>query len=118
MRRVDADDHIQGAPPPYREAGFWGQLGCALWPRIVDLSSRFNWLNASNHMKHDDGWSIETGLGYYPFQSSRFSTKLRYTFIRQNSPGAEALEPGVVQLLFPNDVGKTSLVTLQLYVHI
>lgn len=117
VRHDIPDRRVPDASKPFFSTGFWGQLGVGLWPRTLDAAARVNWLRASDRLDHATGYSVEGQLGYYPFQSHRASLKLRYGYVHQASPGSDALGSSV-HLLFPDAVGNTHLVTVQLYVDV
>ena len=93
-----------------RAYGFWAQAGYMLVDRLIDVSTRYDWLNASQHLSKDVGYSIESQVGCYPFQDPMLSVKLRYAYAKQESPSDGELEGA--SLLFP--AGKSHLVTAQL----
>ena len=69
-----------------------------------------DWLNPSQRISKDVGYSIEAQVGCYPFQDPNLSVKLRYAYAEQESPADGELEGA--SLLFP--AGKNHLVTAQL----
>lgn len=109
MRRKDQSDF-----KPFRASGLWGQAGVMVWDRTMDVGARFNWLNASDHLKNDKGYSLEGQVGYYPLHTLNLQAHVRYGYGRQQNPGTEDL--GAVTLLLPP--GKNHLLTLQIMIAI
>lgn len=105
LRRMDPSD---GAS--YVSKGAWGQVGVALWKRMLDIGVRANVLDASDELSNDFGYALEGMLGYYPFENPHLSLKLRYGYGHQDTPGSDAL--GSVALLMPP--GTNHLLTAQI----
>ena len=94
----------------YTSVGAWGQVGVPLVDKTLDISTRFNWLDASTALSDDAFYSIEGQLAYYVSHSQGLVVKLRYAYGHQNSPGEEAL--GDVPLV--TTAGNTQIFTAQL----
>jgi hypothetical protein len=94
----------------FRSIGLWAQAGYMLIDRTLDMATRFNWLNASDHKKNDTGYSIEGQFGYYPFKNQNLTAKVRYAYAKQHTPNPDNLAPST--LLFP--AGTNHILTLQL----
>jgi|GEM_PF-2340537 len=105
VRRTD-----ETAYSPFRATGVWGEAGYMIWNRTMDIGARFNWLNASNRLKNDLGYSIEGQVGYYPLHTLNLSFKLRYGYGHQDGPQNTDQLKGAT-LLLPE--GNSHLVTLQ-----
>jgi hypothetical protein len=85
IRRTDPS----GADASYTSLGVWGQVGVMVIDRLVDVGLRANLLQANTDLDNDLFYSVEGQVGYYPFQSQRLVSKLRYGYGSQEDPGVD-----------------------------